>query len=250
MADETTPAAEADGPSSKDTANHLHQRLLAGEPTAREHLARRCLGDVARILARTFPSLQARHPDWIDDAAVDAVMAYLQRPESYDPQKAKLLTYLVAIASNKLRERRRAALPPAAEDDGTRLGRVISLEAATNQAGESVGINLPDEKSDVEEEVLLLLDDAEFIAWLQPHVTEPEDWAVLDLLLEKRTDTSAYAAAVHLDATAMSAHELAGRAYAHKERLKKRLRRLYTAYKEGRTVRSYTRRDHTAGPAS
>jgi len=231
-----------------NTVRNLHQRLLEGRPAARSQLAEGFLGDVRRILARNFPSIQSQHSDWIDDAATDGIMVYLNNPAKYDPQQGKLLPFLVGIATNKLRARRDTELPPASDptatgDEGD-AGHIVFVSIDEDaEDGESVGNRLSDQNIDIERDVITLLEDTQFIQWLRPRLADPTDRAVAQLLLDRATSTEEYATAVHLDPTTLSAKDLAQRAYNHKERMKKRLRRLYDAYSEGREVRSYNRRE-------
>ncbi len=242
MADRNVHADEGRVMIEDSKVRDLHQRLLEGRPAARSQLAEAFLGDVRRILARNFSSMQSQHSDWIDDAAADGIMVYLNNPAKYDPQQGKLLPYLVGIARNKLLARRNEELPTESEDDGEERRIVfVSIDEA-GEAGESVGNHLSDQNIDIEREVITLLEDTQFIRWLRPHLADPNDQAVAQLLLDRATSTEEYATAVHLDPTALSAADLAQRAYNHKERMKKRLRRLYDAYREGRELRPYNRR--------
>jgi hypothetical protein len=119
--------------------------------------------------------------------------------------------------------------------------RQIHLVSIDEEDDENVGNVLVDQNTDVGEEVITGLVDEEFVQWLRAHIPDPADWAVVELLIQGDTGTGAYVAAVGLDPRSMTPQALARRAYDHKERVKKRIRRLVQARREGRDVRRYTR---------
>ena len=248
MADEHA-LADHDSRSIDDAAAlELHERLLDGHPLAQERLAEAFLGRVTRVLARSFPTVQSQCPDWIVDAAIDGIMVYLDDPARFEPRRSRLLSYLVGIAKNKLRSRRQEEMSAISGHSG-REKRIFLVSIDRDEGGgESVGNTLADQNTDIERQVMALLEDAQFVRWLRPRLNNKEDWAVTQLLMDRATSTKEYAAAVHLDPATISAEDLARLAYDHKERVKKRLRRLRVAYKEGRELRSYKRRRGDAEP--
>jgi RNA polymerase sigma-70 factor (ECF subfamily) len=83
-------------------ALELHRRVLAGDPTASAKLAETMLGPLKAHLRKHHSS--ALDAESRDDLAVDAVLAYLQAPEKFDPSKAGLFRYLTLIAENDLKD--------------------------------------------------------------------------------------------------------------------------------------------------
>jgi hypothetical protein len=220
----------------------LHRRCLEGEPTAQAQLYELFAGQVCRILASGFATLQASHPDWIDDAVADGLTDYLVHPARYDPDRKSLLGYLVMLAEGDLRNRRdrewRQGWEGRGEDEGS--SRIIRLG---DEDDESVGKHLHDRNVDVEAQVLsALLEDGDFAYVLRRSITDDDDWKVLQLLADGATSTEHYVAALGLDVPAGKMREVAKRASDHKERVRKRARRCWEAYSDGRQVRQYKRR--------
>lgn len=220
----------------------LHHRLVEGDPTAQSQIAETFLAPVRRILASRFSDVQREHPDWIDDATVDAIMAYVRKPSSYDPSKIPLLGFLAMAARADLLTRLRKEFGRTVPREETQRRR-IRLIGGNEGDDESVGNDLEDQNTDVAGEVVGALADGEFIEWLRGHISEPGDWAVVELLVQGDTGTDAYIEALGLEPRGMEPQALARRAYDHKERVKKRIRRLVQARREGREVRRYNRRD-------
>lgn len=79
----------------------IHTRLLAGDETAREDLAREVWDALIRTLRTRNRSLA--RTDYIDIGAADAFMGYIRNPAKYDPEKSNLLTYLVNSATGDFR---------------------------------------------------------------------------------------------------------------------------------------------------
>lgn len=89
----------------------IHERLLAGDPTATAELAE-TVGDVLfRKLQMKYPR---QDPDLVRDAAWDAIRGYMEQPGAFDPSKRGLIGYLQMAAEGdllnamaKVRRRRR-----------------------------------------------------------------------------------------------------------------------------------------------
>ena len=239
--DAATSDVAPETPKEDAQAASLHRRLIDGQRTAQAEVAEAFLGPVRRILASRHSDVQRLHPDWIDDAATDALMAYIRHPQIYNPAKRRLLGFLVMAAQRDLYTRLRQEQGPqvSAEDGEGRRVHLVSIDTAPD---ESIGMQLADENTDVEGQVLTMLADNRFTRWLHEHITEPADWAVVRLLMDGATRTEEYGEAVGLDATSIGPKALARIAYDHKERVKKRVQRLIKAYREGRKVRTYKRR--------
>lgn len=69
----------------------------------REETVQRLLSRLTAALAR-----RSRFEDWVWDASVDALLAYMNRPETFDPRRGDLETFLTRIARRRLIDRERA----------------------------------------------------------------------------------------------------------------------------------------------
>jgi len=87
-------------PIDDEWCRRIHERLLAGDPTATAELAE-TVGDVV------FQKLQMKHPgrdpELVRDAAWDAIRGYMERPAAFDPSQRGLLGYLDMAAEGDLR---------------------------------------------------------------------------------------------------------------------------------------------------
>lgn len=77
----------------------LHRRLIAGMPGARDELAR-------SLLTLVRPRFRGRRwsvdPDVVEECIEDAVLGYLNAPETYDSRRASLDRFVAFVAKNKL----------------------------------------------------------------------------------------------------------------------------------------------------
>ena len=74
-------------------------RDLAADPTAPGAFAELVLPALTADLARFFPRL---HPHDAETAGEDALLAFLRRPQAYDPARLPLPAYLLMIARRRL----------------------------------------------------------------------------------------------------------------------------------------------------
>jgi RNA polymerase sigma-70 factor (ECF subfamily) len=74
--------------------NDIHERLLAGDPTAPQELARKYLPLIERHVSARAHGHGIYDQDLINDATVDAVFGYIRHPEKFNPNKSGLLGYL------------------------------------------------------------------------------------------------------------------------------------------------------------
>lgn len=90
----------------------LHQRLLDGDPLAATPLVEAVLAPMVRIVSKTVPQLYDPHA--VEEACLDTLLAYLEKPDVYDPSRSQLLTYLTnmarwrAMTAARKQDRRRA----------------------------------------------------------------------------------------------------------------------------------------------
>ena len=94
--------------SRKDIERDIHQRLVAGDPTAPAELAEIYLEKIVQRISRRYPNLEV--DGIIHDVSVDAFFEYVQNPEKYKPEKASLLNYLVMVAVGDLKNKLKTIL--------------------------------------------------------------------------------------------------------------------------------------------
>jgi RNA polymerase sigma-70 factor, ECF subfamily len=198
-----------------DVEFEIHERLLSQDPTAPSELAVLYLDTVRSRLGGLYPV--GCDDALITDAAIDAVLSYVENPAKYDPSKLGLLAYLVMAAKGDLlnaldkEERRTARLEPLVLADEDDEGREWSREREelTHRDDYSCLRDTP------ECEPLLLL------AKVIPDLRDRE---MVELLMngERRTDAFAEVLGI-LDHPRSEQERIVKR---HKDRLKKRLLRL------------------------
>jgi DNA-directed RNA polymerase specialized sigma24 family protein len=112
--------------SNQDELLTLHGQLLAGAVRAGSRIVERTLAPLVAIVTRDVGGL----PDGqdVEQACFDALFDYLAAPAKYDPLRAGLLTYLVAIAKGKAMTMRR----------GNRRRTRLETEYALHESDERV----------------------------------------------------------------------------------------------------------------
>jgi RNA polymerase sigma-70 factor (ECF subfamily) len=86
--------------------NRLHQANLRGEPTATAEIFSLAFERLRTHLKIAVPGADSDH---VSDACTDAILAYLRRPNAFDPAKSSLWTFLCVIAARRLSDLRRSA---------------------------------------------------------------------------------------------------------------------------------------------
>lgn len=84
-----------------DRLNAIHERLLTGRPTASFELFEAALTPLIRFLKRKFRKIPE---DAAYDFAVDAIMAHVDDPGSFESSKSALWTYLCMIARRNVQD--------------------------------------------------------------------------------------------------------------------------------------------------
>jgi RNA polymerase sigma-70 factor (ECF subfamily) len=165
---------------------------------------------VVERLKRRFPRLNDE--SLIFDAAADAILSYAERPSRYDPQRLRLLSYLVMSADGDLknalqRHQRRAhrEVP---------MGDVELLLDARNSEVEEVHPEKRPAAPGVEE-----VDHR-----IREEIPDPVDQQLVDLMMQGERRTEAFARVLGItDMELLQQRKLVKQ---HKDRLKKRLMRL------------------------
>jgi DNA-directed RNA polymerase specialized sigma24 family protein len=84
----------------------LHGQLLAGDMRVASKIVELVIAPLVATVTREVAGLHDRQD--AEEACFDALFKYLEAPGNYDPQRAKLMTYLTAIAKGKAQTLRRA----------------------------------------------------------------------------------------------------------------------------------------------
>ncbi|HXG36822.1 MAG TPA: sigma factor [Dehalococcoidia bacterium] len=203
-------------PPTKDFGEEVHQRLLQGDPTAPAEVIIAYLEPLIRRLRRRFPDVADE--TIIHDAATDALFQYVQSPGRFDPTKSSLTSYLTMAARGDVlnalaRERRRAT-------------RQVPLETVAEAA---LARNTLQESEDSSESMAA----SPLLQVILQEVSDPADRELLKMILTGERKTAPYARALGI--TDQSEAEQRKIVKRHKDRLKKRLRRLRVRLREQKT---------------
>ena len=181
----------------------LHTNLLGGDLRAASRIVERVLPTMVRIVRTQVPKLHDGH----EDACLEALLDYLQKPADYDPERASLLSYLVGKATFGAMTSVRAQ------------GRRQQHEGQFALAAEvTVGFETRGEEAALEgvqvQEIMA--------AHGRTLCVDPKDEDVLSLITAGEKAMPAYLAALGLPDTDQGREEAALR----RERIRGRLRRL------------------------
>jgi hypothetical protein len=190
----------------------LHARMLAGDRTASTEVHDRYNPVLVKHL-RVFcasKNLPKVDDDVLVDAAVDALMSYLLKPERYDPSRGKTLAgYLKMAAIGDLKNHLTKRKPPTGAN-------VVQL------FDEDWNKDLEDprnEIADAEDQMAV----EETIAWMRGQLETDEERVVFDLLIAGERSNAVFAERIGLpDPTSKEAARWVNQI---KDRIKKRFRR-------------------------
>jgi len=193
----------------------FHQRLLAGDPTAPEELARTFLPLIQRhVSARAYDhGIQDR--DLINDATVDAVFGYIRHPEKFDPDKSGLLGYLKRAAERDL-------INVVEKDRRRRRGEELHEDVEVSILARNKSSDIDRIRRDAEDETISRMQREKNLADLTG-AEDDRDLGLLSLMAEGERSTSKFA--VVLGITNLSPTEQRLIVKQHKDRLKARLKR-------------------------
>ncbi len=180
----------------------LHQRLLERDPLA--------YGDVFWMyMERLAKKLQGigYDVDVARDAALDAVEAYREKPERYDPRKVHLFTYIMGVAKHKAVDRWRSI-----QAEGQREKKQGDVELLRRTPKDSM------EQMETYVRVRQLVDLLE-----EGGLLDERDQAVLRLFLIEEKSTDEVAKVLRLPP--MSKEDRQREAKRHRDRLMKLLER-------------------------
>lgn len=84
-----------------DRLNAIHERLIAGRPTATLELLEEAHGPLVGFLRRRFPQMTR---DEAHDHAVDTVLKHIDHPDGFDRSKSSLWTYLCMVVQQDIKD--------------------------------------------------------------------------------------------------------------------------------------------------
>lgn len=195
----------------------IHERLLSGDPVAPDDLCERWLEPLVRDLERAFYAIARQDAALIQDAVINSLLDYAERPTIYQPHRSPLRSFLYFAAKGDLlnllkRERRRTSRErslvlvedPSDSGNVSREGQktVPSAEDAAIESQEAAG------------------------CWqlVAPYFPDQRDHELVALVLQGERKTRPYAEVLgilQLDRVAQQRE-----VKRHKDRIGKRLRRL------------------------
>ena len=194
----------------------IHERLLAGDPTASAELAETTFDALTAVLAKRNPRIS--DAALIDEAVAEALLSYIKRPDTFDSGKAGLFGYLQMSAQGdlvnalaKLSRRRKREKPLEAVEVGEFAGKEHS--------------DGPDLVSNLEAQRIQRQLDEVF--------DNPKDREMVDLVVDRERSTEAFSVVLGIESLPIA--EQREQVKRHKDRIKKRLKLL------GETIREEER---------
>lgn len=186
----------------------LHRALIAGDVAASAKLAELLLPEITKYLGMKF---RDEHDHDRVEAATDALMDYLDNPERFDPDRAKLGTYLRFNAARDMENIRAKT--------ARRLGRIEIVDPV--ELPESGGNN--EEDDPVLQELMNSADQDELNHLLQRTFEREVDRGIAGLILDGVRETAEYSEVIGI--SHLSVDEQRCQVKKHKDRVKARLKR-------------------------
>jgi hypothetical protein len=192
----------------------IHWRLVERDPTAPADLAEQLLSPLMASVRRTFPNLS--HETLLDDAVVDAVLSYAERPEQFDPAKLMLMSYLTMSAKgdvlNAIKRRTK------------RQAREVSLEVVEDFVDSRNTGREQHHMASADEVVIDRLESGRLARQLRSSARTPQELTLLQLIVNGERRTARFAAVLGLQhLTEIEQRRVVKQA---KDRLKKRIERM------------------------
>jgi RNA polymerase sigma-70 factor, ECF subfamily len=180
----------------------LHQRLLEHDPVAYYDVFPMYMERLAKKLEAIGYDV-----DVARDAAIDAVLAYREQPERYDPRKVHPFTYIMGVAKHKAADRQRTVEARARREK--KQGDVELVLRTPND---------PMERMEISVRVKQLVESLE-----EGAVLSERDQALLRLILTGESSTEELAKALQLPPMSKEDRQLEVKR--HRDRLMKLLER-------------------------
>ncbi|MCG2766886.1 MAG: hypothetical protein L6435_00675 [Anaerolineae bacterium] len=201
----------------------FHQRLIEKDPLAPAEFAEVYLDPLVRSLSAKVGS--GNDDPIVIDAAVDAILRFVQQPAKYNPDKASLMTYLTMAARgdylNALEKERRMSSYEVLSDNVELLldRRNNWMEDAEAEGLERYGVG-------TREDVDML------ITAVSDTISDPIDKELMLLMLNGERKTIRFGQVLGIDQLPLREQEQIVKR--NKDRLKKRLLRLGEKFREQR----------------
>ncbi|MEW6207979.1 MAG: hypothetical protein AB1631_06415 [Acidobacteriota bacterium] len=186
----------------KEIGFALHARLLVERGRVAEQISELFLPLIINALGRKFPALS--DPHLVETAAADAVMAYLRRPEKFDPTKSSLVAWLYL-------------------DARTNLLNLLDGQKRIERHRVEIARTLLSDDGTIDPERALIEEESPVIKTVRETITDPRDQEIVALLAEGERETARFAEVLEIEH--VSAIEQAVAVKRHKDRLKVSLRR-------------------------
>jgi hypothetical protein len=198
---------------SQEEALALHSRLQAGDPLASSDLSVAYLDRLVAFLRAAHPAVEEQL--WVT-AAEDALLDLMRRPESYDPRRGPLASYLRMAASADLRN--------ALAKQGRRRAREAPLEVVelSGLAGKYLREDETDPLRIVEREEAAMEAHSAMPAMVGG--MSPDERAVFELMIEGERRTEVFAASLGLSGLPFPDQQREIKRV--KDRIKRRVQRL------------------------
>lgn len=188
----------------KDWCSQVHSRLVSGNVTAPAELYKALFPPLVSWLGSKG---RTSDRDLILDAATDALLGYLKRPNAWDATKATLVSYLCMAADRDL---------------------LNLLKKSTRRQRYEI---LKSDVEDAEDERNVVLDDNEAkrsvrdaLAAVHSHIKSEQDLQFVTLMLSGERSTEKFAAILGIENETIEKKTRAVKR--HKDRLKKLLQRI------------------------
>jgi RNA polymerase sigma-70 factor (ECF subfamily) len=179
----------------------LHERVLRKDPVVSVDVFQTYMP----LLLKALMSRKTCDPEDAHDAAIDAVLLYLEQPERYDRQRGRLSAYLVQIARNRAVDRYRSKTARARREQD--FADVVELRDVP-----------PNEKLERGMEAALAL------KRLEKYDLTERDQSALGLIFQGERSTRRLAEVLGLDS--LPEDEMRREVKRHRDRLMKLLERL------------------------
>jgi RNA polymerase sigma-70 factor, ECF subfamily len=197
------------------TEKEIHERLLFGDPTAPEELARKYLPLIQRHVAACAHNHGIHDRDLINDATVDAVFGYIRHPEKFDPNQSGLLGYLKRAAERDL-------INVVKQDRRRRRGEELEEDVEVSILVRNKSSEIDRIRRDAEGEAISRIQKERALAEVAESENE-RDKVLLHLMAEGERSTSKFAAALGI--TDLPTAEQRHIVKQNKDRLKAHLKR-------------------------
>lgn len=169
----------------EDDELKIHDRLLACDPTAPSDCFELLIDYLIAILRKSIPG---NENELYLDACTDVIMSYVQHPQAFNPEIARLSTYLASGARNRLSTSlsRRSSIQK----------REISLFVVEDRDGETYREMEITDPSITEALIVEDLDKRYAVEKLFEEITDPTERKVLSLMLDGIRETHQFASAL------------------------------------------------------